>query len=360
MKRLSDPFRPRDPAADAMAALIAALVLTGLGIVCVYSFGRGQILKQAAWAVVGVGACIGVSRLSLDRLRKIALPTLIAAGGLLLVALLFAPKIAETKRWIVIGSLGFFQPSEFAKLAVVLFLADRLARARPGEPVRLAAMWPVGIVCILILLAPDLGTTVFVLGVTAALLMIGGIRLGRVATGALIALPILFLVISKNPYMQKRMEFFDGKLNFQQEQALVAFGSGGFMGHGLGAGRQKMEYLPAGHTDFVLPNVGEELGFLGVALVVVLFALIAIHGLRVAIAASKRDAFGFYLACGATFLVVFQAILNIAVATAAAPTKGISLPFLSQGGSNLLMALVSIGLIVLVGRSTDARGGASA
>jgi len=133
-------------------------------------------------------------------------------------------------------------------------------------------------------------------------------------------------------------------------------GSGGVFGNGIGAGRQKMSYLPEGHTDFVFSNVGEELGFIGVACVGLLFALILIYGMRVALAAERRrDRFSFFLVCGATLLVVFQAVVNIAVATAAAPTKGISLPFLSQGGSNLLVSFVAIGLILNVGRSLEAR-----
>ncbi|MDH3591407.1 MAG: FtsW/RodA/SpoVE family cell cycle protein [Planctomycetota bacterium] len=353
MRRTLDLFRPRDPATDAMAALIAALVLTGLGIICVYSFGGAHVVRQAVWAVLGVFVCIGISRVPTRLLRKAAGPALIAAGLLLLGALLFAPRIENTRRWLVIGSFGFFQPSEFAKLAVVLFLADRLSRRQERVSIRMA--WPVGVICVLVVLAPDLGTTAFLAAVAFALLLIAGARLRGVLTGAAIVLPALALVASQYPYMKDRLQFFRGVRNFQQDQALVALGSGGFMGNGLGAGRQKMEYLPAGHTDFVLPNVGEELGFIGVALVVALFALIAIHGLRVALAASKRDGFGFYLACGATFLVVFQAVVNIAVATAAAPTKGISLPFLSQGGSNLFMALIAIGLIVQVGRTTESR-----
>jgi cell division protein FtsW len=217
-------------------------------------------------------------------------------------------------------------------------------------------VWPVAPVCALVLLAPDLGTTVFLAAVATALMLLAGARVGRLLGVGVAAIALLFVVASQVPYMRKRLDFFEGELNYQQVQALIAFGSGGLMGNGLGAGRQKLDYLPAGHTDFVLPNLGEELGFFGVALVGLLFGLLCVHGVRVAIAAArKKEAFGFYVAAGATFLVVFQAVVNMAVATAAAPTKGISLPFLSQGGSNLLAALLAVGLVVNVGRSLEAR-----
>ncbi|HEX5138127.1 MAG TPA: FtsW/RodA/SpoVE family cell cycle protein [Planctomycetota bacterium] len=355
MKVALDIFRPRTPEADALGAFVAALVLTGLGLICVYSFGGEQVVRQAIWAALAVAASIAVSRVPLATLRRAAIPALGASAVLLALALVLAPTVAGTKRWLVIPSVGVFQPSELAKIAVVLFLASRLADAKPGEAL-LPRVWQVIPVCALVLLAPDLGTTVFLAAVITALLLVAGARVGRLLVAGASAAVLLLIVASQVPYMRKRLDFFEGELNYQQVQALIAFGSGGLMGKGLGAGRQKLDYLPAGHTDFVLPNLGEELGFLGVALVGLLFGLLCVYGVRVAIAAArKREMFGFFVACGATFLVVFQAVVNIAVATAAAPTKGISLPFLSQGGSNLLAALLATGLVVNVGRSLEAR-----
>jgi len=350
-------FQPRDPRADALGAFVPALVLTGLGLICVFSFGAEHFTRQAAWAVLGVGGCLLVARIPPDALRRCALPALGTAAALLAAALLFAPTVWGTKRWLVLpGGLAYFQPSELAKIAVVLFLAHRLAAERDLQGRTLKVLWPVAAVCALVLAAPDLGTTVYLAAVAGALLLIGGARVGRVCGVALGLVPLLLLVASRYPYMRERLQFFRGELNYQQRQALLALGSGGFMGNGLGAGRQKMDYLPAGHTDFALANLGEELGFLGVLLVGLLFALLLVHGVRVALAAARvKDRFGFFLACGATFVVVFQAVLNIAVATAAAPTKGISLPFLSQGGSNLLVSLVAVGLILSVSRSLEAR-----
>ena len=351
-----DPFRPRDPRADAMGALVSALVLSGLGLICVYSFGSGQIYRQVVWAVLSISACLIVSRLPLDALRRLANPLMIFSAGLLLLALLFAEPVSGTRRWLVIPHIGQFQPSELAKIAVVLYLSAVLARREALERGVWRVAWPVGGLALLVLLEPDLGTAVFLATIGLAILLIGGARLGRVLTGAALLLPVLLLVASQYPYMRRRLEFFEGHRNHQQIQALLAIGSGGFFGSGLGSGRQKMAYLPEGHTDFVFSNICEELGFIGVLSVGVLFALLLIYGLRVALSAERRNnRFGFFVACGATFFVVFQAVLNIAVATAAAPTKGISLPFLSHGGSNLLVSFVAIGLIVSVGRSMEAK-----
>jgi cell division protein FtsW len=352
-----DPFRPRDPHADAMGVFVPALVLTGLGLVCVYSFAGEMVWRQAAWAVIAIGAALAVSRVPMESLRRAAVPTLGATILLLAAALVFAPLHAGTKRWLVVPSVGSFQPSELAKIAVLLYLAHRLTRRRTKErDGSLSLGWPVLVTCALVLFAPDLGTAVFIAAVATAMLLIDGVKTGRILAIGTAAVPLLLLVASQYPYMQRRLDFFTGKVNYQQDQALVALGSGGLLGHGLGAGRQKMDYLPEGHSDFVFPNVGEELGFLGVAFIGVLFALILVNGLRVALAAAqKEDRFAFHLACGATFVVVFQAVVNIAVSTAAAPTKGISLPFLSHGGSNLLISLVAIGLVVNVGRSLEAK-----
>jgi len=352
MRRLRDPFQPRDARSDAAGVWAPALALVAMGLVSLYSVGPSHVLRQAVWAALGLGACALAARTPAGLVRRASGPLLLASGALLLAALLFAPRIAETKRWLPVPLFGVVQPSELAKLAVVVFLADRLARARrDGVPLAHAA-WPVAPVCLLVLLAPDFGTAVFLAALAAAMLLVAGARLGRVLAGAALALPLLLLVAMRFPYVAERLKFFRGERSYQLEQAEIALASGGFLGMGWGAGRQKLGYLPASPTDFILPNVGEELGFLGVGLVTLLFALLLVHGLRLALAAERRgDDFGFHLAFGATLLVVFQAALNIAVSTGAAPTKGISLPFLSQGGSNLLVSLLAVGLVVGVARA---------
>ncbi len=346
-----DPFRPRSAHADAMGVFVPALLLTGLGLVCVYSFGAPFALRQALWAILGVAACVAISRMPLDLLRRAAPLCALATGLLLVIALIFAPDVAGTKRWLVLPGVGYFQPSELAKLALVLLFADRLSRSEAARSGLLRLTWPGLALCVLVLLAPDFGTAVFLACIGMALLVLAGMRVGRLLAVVAGAVPVLALVIGQYDYMQRRLDFFRGHLNYQQVQAILAFGNGGLLGQGLGAGRQKMHYLPAGHTDFVLANIGEELGFLGIAFIGILFAAILVHGVRVSAAAWREDRFAALVAAGATFTVVFQAVLNIAVSTGAAPTKGISLPFFSQGGSNLLISLLAIGLVVNVGRS---------
>jgi len=355
--RFPDPFRPRSPRADATGACVPAFVLVGLGIIGVYSFGARHVARQVVWAALGAGACFLVSRVPLDRVRRASYALLGVVGALLVYCLLFADPIAETKRWIRLPfDAGFFQPSELAKLAVVVFLARRIDESRRDGTSVWRAAWPILPLCVLVLLAPDFGTTVYLAALAATLLLVAGAPVGRLVACGLAAVPLLLLAATRFPYVAERLRFFQGERSYQVQQAQLALGSGGLLGNGLGAGRQKNGFLPAGHTDFVLPNLGEELGFLGVVLVAALFALILVHGVRVALAAwGKRDAFAFLLAFGATFLVVFQAVLNVAVSTGAAPTKGISLPFLSQGGSNMLVSLLAIGLVVNVGRSMEAK-----
>ncbi|MHC4953505.1 MAG: FtsW/RodA/SpoVE family cell cycle protein [Planctomycetota bacterium] len=348
-----DPFRPRDALADAMGVLVPALLLTAIGLLCVYSYGSQFALKQALWAIVGVLFCIGVSRLPREHLVRAASPSYIAIAVVLLLTLLLAPRVENTHRWIVIPGVGMLQPSEFAKILTVLFLAERFSRQRRDSDYLERPWhhgWPVMVICGLIMLAPDLGTAVFLGAVALAMFLLAGARAGRLVAAVVCALPVLLLVIQSNEYMKLRLRWAV-QLGYQQDQALIAIGSGGLFGVGLGNGKQKLDFLPAGHTDFVLANLGEEMGFIGIAAVGLLFALILVHGVRVALGADARgDRFGFYLASGATIVVVLQAILNIAVETAAAPPKGISLPFLSQGGSNLMVSLLAIGLIVGVAR----------
>ncbi|MHC4940745.1 MAG: FtsW/RodA/SpoVE family cell cycle protein [Planctomycetota bacterium] len=340
-----DFYRPRDPQSDAMGVMVPALVLTALGLLAVYSFGASFIAKQAVWAIAGVAACVLVSRVPRESLERLAVPGLATIGVVLALTLLFAPKIEHTRRWLVIPGVGTLQPSEFAKLFVVLFLAHDFARRRQ---VKVANAWPIGVICLLIVLAPDLGTSVFVAAIGGAMLLVVGAPVARLFAAGVCALPLVLLVVK--PYMIKRLEWFK-EPGYQQTQAMIALGKGGVFGTGLGGGYQKLGYLPAGHTDFIFANLGEELGLIGTLAIGILYAVLLVHGVRVALGAEKRkDRFGFFLAVGATLVIVLQALLNIAVATGAAPPKGISLPFLSQGGSNLMVSLLAVGLIVGVAR----------
>ncbi len=355
MKALTDLFRPRTPQDDGMAVLASALALSAFGLVCLYSLPEASVMRQAACAALGIVACLVIARVPLERLRAAAGPLLVVTGGLLLIALLFAKPVANTQRWLALPLVGRFQPSELAKIAVVLFAAHRLTGSRDAANHPLRAGWPIGVICLLVLLAPDFGTAVFLAAIASMMFLIGGARLGRMLGLVVCVLPLLLIAVSKYPHVRERLRFFGGEKNYQQLQAEIALGSGGMFGSGLGAGLQKQGYVPAVETDFILANIGEELGFLGVTAIIALFSLVLIHGVRVALAAARQNRFAFHIAAGATFVIVFQAVLNIAVVTGVAPTKGIPLPFLSQGGSNLIVMLVAVGLVVNVARNLEAR-----
>lgn len=360
----------------ARTAVGIAVALTAFGLVMIYSwtavkftvrregFSPDAILrKQVVWALLAMAAGLVVSRVPLAWMR--ARSTLVMGGLLVLLALTLAPGIGvvrnNSRRWIGFGAFTI-QVSELVKLGVVLYLADRLARreTEPGlaaTPTR-ALLAPVGLAVGLVLAQPDLGTSLFVAALAIVLLVLGGVRFGRFVPLAVVALVAIVALAAGNfPHVSRRLAFFtDGVAGDEQQwRGLVALGSGGVLGTGLGAGTQKLARVAEMQNDFIFTLVGEELGFVGCAGVIVAFMAIVVLGKRIAERAHAAcGPFPFYLAAGATFAVGFQALINIAVATASAPNKGVSLPFISVGGSSLVTAFVAMGLLVNVARSVAA------
>ncbi len=350
---------------------LPVLVLVVLGIVMIYSASafvavrehKPQyyfLVRQLAWAVVGGGALAVVYRVDYRAYRRWALP---AAGLvlLLLVAVLVPPFghfKAGVRRWIGLGPLDF-QPSEFAKLGLMVFLAAVLSIKRDvflkrGWRAILPELAIVGAALGLIRLEPDLGTTI-TLGVSVgALLFVGGLRLKNLLVCGGVGAAAVAVSLYHNAYQLDRIRtLFDpwsaarGK-GYQTVQAFLALGRGGVAGTGPAASRQKLFFLPAPHTDFILAVIGEELGFLGLFLVVALFGLILWRGMRVALRAP--DLFGTYLAFGLTFCLFLQAVINIMVVAGLLPTKGLTLPFLSYGGTSLVASLVAVGVLLNISR----------
>jgi cell division protein FtsW len=356
--------------AAARTVLGIAVGLTCLGTVMIYSSAvwndrydpDALLLRQLAWAGVAGLTAWFCARVPLRLLRRHA--HLFLAGALVLVALVLVAgrTVNASRRWLDVFGLRM-QPSELLKVAVVVYLADRLAR-REDEPFERAPPWPallapVGIGVVLVMAQPDLGTSLFVGALAVVLLGLAGVRPGHILPLAVAGVPLLvYVAATRFRHVRERLSFLilGERASDQLQQAVIAVGSGGLFGVGLGASTHKLGgRVPELHTDFIFAAIGQELGFVGCAAVILSFMALVVYGKRVAERAhATLGPFGFYLAAGATFCVGFQALINIAVVTACAPTKGVSLPFISLGGSNLVVCFACVGLILNVGRETDA------
>jgi len=348
--------------------LAAVLILVTFGVVMVYSASAvyagarlGDAIwffkRQAAGAAVGLVALLAVLKLGYRRLEALAVPLLLVSIGLL--ALVHLPGLGHTaggaRRWIRVAGLTF-QPSEVAKIALVLWLARSLAKKQ--ERIR---RFSVGFLPHVIMLAlfggllmlePDFGTTIVLALVTFALLFVAGAPLTYLLAVGGAAAPVVAFLVWKSPYrIQRVLTFLDPWKDprghgYQTVESLLGFGAGGSFGVGLGESHQKLFFLPAAHTDFILSIVGEELGFAGVSAVLVLFAAIVWRGVKAAHAAP--DAFGCWVALGLTLLLSVEALVNAGMALALLPTKGMALPFLSYGMTSVITSCFAAGAVLSV------------
>jgi cell division protein FtsW len=342
--------------------VLVTLGLTAFGLVMVYSatsaaaaVGGGNpsgiLQRQAVYALVGIALMIAAARVDYHGLRLLA-PGLVVAAFVLCVAVLaVAPEINGARRWLQLGP-ATFQPSELAKVALCVWLAAHLAR-RPAPRSLSELAKPIGLLtalfCGLLLLQPDLGTTITLCVMLLGVLVVAGTPTRVIVAASAFAGCLGLAAIWVEPYRRARIFSFldpwrDAEgAGFQSVQAMIGFGSGGLTGEGLGEGVQKINYLPEAHTDMIFAIVGEELGLLGSALVIAAFALFAYVGFRVALRC--RDPFGKRLAAGITALVCGQAAVNLAAVLGLAPLTGIPLPFVSYGGSSLVCLLAAVGIL---------------
>ena len=349
-----------------VALLVALGVLMVLDVTYFYGwerygdpfrFFRMHLISVAA----GVTALIIASRVRLGLYGRAAVPAIaITVVGMLAVLSPLGVSSGGAQRWMYVAGFSV-QPSEVAKLAVVIYLARWLARNRDRiEEARFGLTPPLavaGVVAGLLLLQPDFGTAVLVGVVLMTMLFVASVPLGRLGFILLgLVLATIGFTASKQYRLDRLLSFLDPSKDplgdgWQLTQSLIAFGSGGVMGLGLGESRQKMFYLPAAHTDFIFSVIGEELGFLGALGVLVLFCMLGLCGVRIAL--RQADPFGRLLGFGVTALLVSEALVNTAVVLGLLPTKGLVLPFVSYGGSAMVVALASVGVLYGLSRKIE-------
>jgi cell division protein FtsW len=367
----------RERHAVAYPLLVAVIALVAIGVVMVYSASSvrsyisttdpaSQGFQQGIWAVLGLAAMVGASRVDFRLLRYAAIPLFVLTIALLAVVLLPGVGTAAygSRRWLFLPGIGGFQPAELAKLAICLYLAHWLDRrgseARSLSNGLLPFVLLVAPGFLLIALEPDLGTAGVYMAAALAIFFMAGANLLYLSAIGGAVIGAAYLMVTTTPYQLQRVEGFLDPFRdplhtgYNVVQALMALALGGITGAGLGASRQKFFYLPAPSTDFIFAIIGEEWGLIGTVTVLALFVVIAYQGYRIAIHAP--DTFSGLLAAGITTWLVVQACINMMVVTALLPVTGIPLPFISYGGSALIINLVAIGVLLSISRETTQTG----
>jgi len=352
---------------------VIVTILISMGIIMIYSSSGIYALRELGdssyflnrhliFLLIGLVFTIALMSVDYRDLRYWAKPLLMAAFIMLVLVLI--PGIGKAsfgaRRWFKIGMFSF-QPSEFAKLAILIYMADFLSRRQQ----RISSFWfgflpPMmitGLMCVLIVKQPDLGSSVLIAIIVMAMLFVAGSRLSHLIALILMALPALYILVFRVPYRLRRiLAFLDPwqdpqGIGFQLSQSQIALGSGGLFGVGLGKSVQKLFYLPAAHTDFILSIVGEELGLLGTSAIVLLFVAFIWQGAR--IVKLINEPFGYFLSLGIITMLGLQAVVNIGVSIGALPTKGLPLPFISYGGSALVFNMMAVALLLNISRIQD-------
>jgi cell division protein FtsW len=354
--------------------LIVTITLALIGLVMVFSASAvvagnrfhdsGYFLKrQLAWLTFGFLLLHLASHIDYIWWKRLSIPLLAIMAVLLVMVLIPSLGVVAkgARRWLRLGPISV-QPAEMVKLVAVIYLAAYLTKKEDRITIFSSGLLPalivVGVLSGLALLEPDLGTVVVMGLVTVGLLFLGGARISHLLALGLCLAPVGLVLVLGSSYRRQRLMTFlapwkdASDAGFQITQSFLAFGSGGPFGVGLGEGKQKLFFLPEAHTDFVLALVGEELGLVGTGAIILLFALFVVRGFQ--IAARARIPFGRYLGMGITLLIGIQALVNAGVVTGLLPTKGLTLPFVSYGGSSLVISLVGVGILLNISRDRQA------
>lgn len=364
------PFKRVDLAEYDVVLLILVVCLTGFGIIMVYSAssvmaaknfhdGAYFLKRQFLFAIVGFGIIYATMQTDYTIWRKYAVPLLVISLIMLVVVLTpgIGGKVKGASRWIRLPGFNL-QPSEFTKIAMIFYLAYSIEKKQDRIRSLTAGFFPYIFILLIILglllKQPDMGSALTIAAVTIVMLFAAGTPMIFIGGTVAIASPFVIYLIIYSAYRLKRIKAF---LNPEQDptgsgwqiiQSKYAFGTGGFLGQGLGEGKQKLFYLPEAHTDFILSVTAEELGFIGVIIIIGIFFLVVSRSMR--IAATAQDSFGKFLALGIAVLFGIQASVNMCVVTGLFPTKGLALPFLSYGGSSLLMSMFAVGILLSISR----------
>jgi cell division protein FtsW len=357
--------------------LVGVIALVAIGVVMVYSASSvrsyittadpgSQGFQQAIWAVLGLVAMVAASRTDFRLLRYVAIPVFVVTMALLVVVLIPGIGTAAygSRRWLLLPGIGGFQPAELSKLAICLYLAHWLDRRGTDARGLWNGLLPFVILVapgfVLIALEPDLGTAGVYMAAALAVFFMAGANLFYLSAIGASVIGAAYLMVTRTPYQLQRIEGFLDPFRdplhsgYNAAQALLALGLGGITGAGLGASRLKYLYLPAPSTDFIFAIIGEEWGLIGTFTVLALFAVVAYQGYRIAIKAP--DTFSGLLAAGITTWLVAQACINMMVVSALLPVTGIPLPFISYGGSALIINLVAVGILLSISRETTQTG----
>jgi len=349
--------------------LFPVLFLVGIGIVMVYSASSALALKkygtdfyflkkQGIFALAGIVTLVAFTHFPYRYFHVLTYPILLLSLGLLAAIHFegFGYAAGGSSRWLRFGAMSF-QPSEFARFAMILFLAFSLnkkqAQIKDFSVGFLPHIVVLAIFSLLIITQPDFGSAVLLVALTWIMLFVGGVRIIHLLSLLVVAVPASYFFMIHAAYRLRRLKSFLDPWQYQADEgyqithSLMAFGTGGIWGTGIGKGYQKLFYLPEPHTDFIFSVIGEELGLVGVLFIIFLYALVLWRG--ISIARSTRDTFGTFLAAGLTAAIGLQVCVNMAVTLSLLPTKGLTLPFLSYGGTSLLISMASIGILMNIG-----------
>jgi cell division protein FtsW len=352
-----------------LVLLSAVLALVAIGSVEIYSssavyavqrFGSSThfLVRQGIYVALGLTAMLVAVEIDYRRYRRWTYTILFGAVALLGLVLLAGVRINAATRWFHLGPLSF-QPVEVAKLALLLYLASSLARKQEKVRTFTVGFMPhlavLGVMMMLLLKQPDLGSCIVLGATTLLMLFIAGAKLSYILLAVLAAAPLVYHnVVSTEWRLRRILAYLDPwtyrrDTGYQITESLISIGSGGMTGLGLGDGKGKLFYLPEAHSDFILSSIGEELGFVGLGAVLALFIVVIWRGVRAALGA--RDAFGAYLAAGLTVMFAIQAAINAGVVLGALPAKGLTLPFVSYGGTSLIVSMFFVGLLLNIAKA---------